>query len=288
MKVLVFGASGLLGTILCQRLEAAQHEVFRFERNAKYPCRGEAEIAQAFALALQQAQPECVINLIAATNVDQCEREMGHAALLNCFIPQILRHLCRLHAVSQVLHISSDQVYSGTGPHSEQLTLPVNVYGLTKLVGEYAVLQSGGCVLRTNFFGKSLVPGRSSFSDWLVQAGRSGTTLSVFNDVWISPLGLDSLCRAILHAIDIRLAGLYNLGSSGPGITKASFAKHLFLCLDLDDGLLNFVSVDSAKLAATRPKDMRMDSSHFVLSAAFTLPSIMQEIEHEAVRYQQV
>jgi dTDP-4-dehydrorhamnose reductase len=161
------------------------------------------------------------------------------------------------------------------------------VYALTKLCGEYAALQNGGCVLRTNFFGKSQASNRSSFSDWLVNGAKSGKILNVFDDVFFSPLGMDSLCKAIIRAMEIRLMGLYNLGSGAQGISKARMATMLLQRLDLDCRLLHYVNVDSARLFARRPKDMRMDSSLFAKEASFNIPTIEQEIENEAYYYAQ-
>lgn len=236
-----------------------------------------------FTRAIQCGNPDCVINLIAATNVDQCEQDMGIAALLNCFVPQVLSQLC-LARKTHLIQISSDQVYAGVGPHREDNTHPINIYALTKLVGEYAALQTGGCVLRTNFFGRSQTPGRVSFSDWLVQGGRNGIPHRVFEDVWFSPLGMNSLSRAIIRALEIRLTGLYNLGAAN-GISKAGFARALFARLGLDAALLNPASVTGAALGAPRPIDMRMDASRFATVAAFVLPTIEEEIDHEAIAY---
>jgi dTDP-4-dehydrorhamnose reductase len=286
MRVLIFGATGLLGTTLCQRLQAAGHLVSAFARTSDTPSDTEQEIRHTLTRAMTREHPDCVINLIAATSVDQCEKDMGYAALLNCFVPDVLSRLCQTRSV-HLIHISSDQVYDGAGPHIESRTHPINVYALTKLIGENPVLQTAGCVIRTNFFGKSHTKKRTSLSDWLVQAGRSGTPLNVFDDVFFSPLGIDSLSAAVLQAIEIRLEGLYNLGSQSDGISKAGFAKRLFARLGLDPSLLNFTSVDRAQLAAPRPRDMRMDSSAFSRATSFQIPTIEQEIDHEATYYQE-
>ena len=287
MKVLVFGATGLLGTTLCPRLTAANHNVLKFVRDAYNPCNTKDEITRAFTNAVRQAQPDCVINLIAATNVDECEVNMGYAALLNCFIPQTIGELCRNNfgPHAHFIQISSDQVYDGAGPHMESVTRPINAYALTKLVGEYTAFHHDGCVLRTNFFGKSATPNKSSFSDWLISGVRNGNQLNVFDDVYFSPLGIGSLCNAIVRAIEIRLTGLYNLGSVATGISKAAFARQMLRRTGLDDSLLNFVSVDDAKLVAPRPKDMRMNSSAFAKAASFPIPTIEQEIDNEAQNY---
>jgi dTDP-4-dehydrorhamnose reductase len=287
MKILVFGASGLLGSTLFQRLVAAGYTVSGFKRNADSPCNDQQAIEFAFSREFAHERPDCVINLIGATDVDDCERNLGRAAFLNCLVPQTLSRLCLAQPSKPVhlIHLSSDQVYKGDGPHLEGQTCPINVYALTKLVGEYSVPLSSGCVLRTNFFGKSQTIKRISFSDWLVNGARNGALLNVFDDVYFSPLGMDMLCRAIIRAIEIRLVGLYNLGSEGRGVSKAVFANMLFQRLGLETSLLNFVSIDSMPELVRRPRDMRMDSSKFSEAAAFPIPTIENEINDEAIWY---
>lgn len=282
MNILVFGAGGLLGRVLCRRLGEAGHTVTGFRRGGSDPCRDETEIAAAFTAAVERLAPDCVINLVAATDVDRCQRDMTHAALLNCFVPQVLSATCArgIHLV----HLSSDQVYGGDGPHHESAVSPVNAYALTKYVGEYPVLLAGGCVLRTNFFGPSLTPGRTSLSDWLVSAGRGGRPVTVFEDVLFSPLGMTTLSAAILRAIDVRLVGLFNVGAAD-WLSKADFARLLFERFGFDQRLLISSTIGDANLEAPRPRDMRMDSSRFSDVAGFVLPTVRKEIENEASAY---
>jgi dTDP-4-dehydrorhamnose reductase len=282
MKILVFGATGLLGTVLCQKLGEAGHAVTGFRRSEAAPCTTESEIGDAFAQAIDQAAPECVINLIAATNVDECQRNMAHAALLNCFVPQVLSNICGRKA--HLLHVSSDQVYGGDGPHDETRTSPVNAYGLTKAVGEYPVLLAGGCVLRTNFFGLSRTPGRASLSDWLISAGRAGRAVDVFDDVLFSPVGMTTVSAAIRKAAEAQLVGLFNVGAAD-WLSKADFARLFFEQLGLDQSLLKPRSVYMASLEAPRPLDMRMVSGRFRRLTGFELPTVQREIEYEAAAY---
>jgi dTDP-4-dehydrorhamnose reductase len=282
LKVLVFGASGLLGSTLCPFLRAAGHTVQVFTRSPQYRCSSEAQIIDAFSQILDQTSPDHVLNLIGATNVDLCEEDPNYADLLNYFVPQSLSRLCPTG--THLTHISTDQVYSGDGPHKEICAHPINIYAQTKLRGEHPVIDNGGCVLRVNFFGKSNSPSRKSLSDWLVAAGRQGEHVRVFEDVLFSPLRMTSLSMVILRVIEMRLAGLFNVGAQN-GISKATFARLLFKYLRLDCGLLESSSLDSVPLRAQRPLDMRMDSSHFATVTQVSLPSIEQEINHEAAEY---
>jgi dTDP-4-dehydrorhamnose reductase len=282
MRILVFGGSGLFGMVLCERLVQAGHKVDSFRRSPTAPCRTQNEILYAFRNAIELTNPDCIINLIAATNVEQCQADMGNAALLNCFVPHALGSLCTRS--QHLVQLSSDQVYEGEGPHDEQTTRPINTYALTKLIGEYPVLQAGGCVLRTNFFGMSRTQSRASLSDWLVAAGRNGQPVNVFEDVLFSPLGMETLSNAVIRAVELRISGLFNVGAVD-GVSKAQFARLLFETLGLDTSLLNPSTLDSAPLKAPRPRDMRMDCSRFSAVTGFRLPCVRSEIANEAIAY---
>ena len=65
------------------------------------------------------------------------------------------------------IHLSTDQVYSGKGPHNENMTNPINIYGKTKLEGEKVIDIANSCIIRTNFIGKSLTKDKKSLTDWI-------------------------------------------------------------------------------------------------------------------------
>ena len=50
-----------------------------------------------------------------------------------------------------LIHISTDQLYSGEGPHIENKINPLNVYALTKRLGEIEASKVPSSILRTNF-----------------------------------------------------------------------------------------------------------------------------------------
>lgn len=287
MKVFLLGSTGLLGTRLQKYLKQTEYEVHCFVRSEKFPCNTALEVYKALKINITEYKPDCIINLVASTNVDHCENNLLLASLLNTEFSHILADFCRsqesLHPY--IIHLSSDQVYSGCGPHNEAQANPINIYGLTKLLGEYPVLRDEGCVLRTNFFGKSLISDRSSFSDWLISNSQSNSPINVFNDVFFSPIGIESLCQAIVLCIERRIKGLYNLGSISHGISKAGFAHSIYKYFGLNQELLNDVSVISASLNAKRPTDMRMDSAHFASMTGFKIPTIEEEIERESDFY---
>ena len=280
MRILVFGASGLLGSFLLPHLARSGHEVIAFRRRP-----GEAGDARGletqFARAIDETRPQGVVNLIALTQVDACEDDLAQASLLNAQVPEMLSRLLARVPGGFLLQVSTDQLYGTAGPHLEEDFHPLNVYALTKYHGEFPVLERGGCVLRTNFFGRSLTSARTSLSDWILGEVAKGATVPVFDDVLFSPLGLHTLSRSIEALLVRRLPGLFNAGSAEQGLSKAEFAALLCRRLGLAGARLEPRSIDSLALRAPRPTDMRMRSARLAEALAWPTPDIHEEIEHE-------
>ncbi len=285
MNILLLGASGLLGSSLAPFLVARGHEVVALRRQRGIAYEDESTLATAIAATVDDTRPECIINLIAWTDVDACEANPARAELLNTRIPAMLGSLHERNTRPFLIHLSTDQLYDGPGPHAESNPRPPNVYALTKLRGEDPIINAGGCVLRTNFFGRSCTPARHSLSDWIVRSVGQGEVIRVFDDVLFSPLGLDSVCKAISFVLDIRCTGVFNLGSAARGISKGDFARRLCENLGLPSSRLLPSSIESTILRAPRPKDMRMNPHHFGQTTGWQVPDIDEEIEHECAKY---
>jgi dTDP-4-dehydrorhamnose reductase len=91
--------------------------------------------------AIETYEPDIVVNCAAVTDVNMCERAPEHALGVNALGAANIAIVCRMKGVS-LAHISTDYVFSGNnGPKSAgDETYPVNAYGLSKLLGEQAVL----------------------------------------------------------------------------------------------------------------------------------------------------
>ena len=105
--------------------------------------RGEADVRNVgdILYAVQRYKPDVVLNCAAVTDVDQCERAPDHAISVNALGAANVAIVCRMRDVPLV-HVSTDYVFSGSGgprDHRSE-TYPVNSYGLSKLLGESAVM----------------------------------------------------------------------------------------------------------------------------------------------------
>lgn len=171
---------------------------------------------------------------------------------------------------------STDQVYDAPANvrSIEEHPQPSNVYGLTKLWGEAVTRgHSKSCCLRLNFFSIGN-PDRPGLADFYISALRTGTAIKVFEDVWFNPLYGSHLADALLAVIDARPEGIFNLGASGPGVTKAEFARMIALEAGFDSSEFVSASTDDIPARARRPKGMIMAVNKIEMELGIKLPTV--------------
>ena len=117
-----------------------------------------------------------------------------------------------------------------------------------------------------------------SFSDWLIDSLVNEKAITVFDDVYFSPLSLKTLVELLEMVILKRQQGTFNLGSR-EGMSKADFAFKLAEVLGLPTEKMSRGGVGEVKLVARRAKDMRMDVTSFEKVFEVELPKLTQEIE---------
>jgi len=274
MKVLVAGGSGLLGGELSRQLRMLGYTVIVHSMNTAGDAQCDLTDLQSTIELIKEIKPDCIINLVALTNVDKCEIDLHSAYLLNVRVVENIAYAIANSGI-HLVQISTDHVYDGVGIQSECQIKLTNTYALTKYAGEIAASLVNGTVLRTNFFGPSALPGRLSISDWVLSNLRSGAPFNAFSDVIFNPLSMHTLCKMIAVVINMRIPGVFNLGSRFPQ-SKAEFALQLVFGLRTDK--LVSCSVDSMSLPAYRPKNMSMDCSSFERSFEIILPTLSDEI----------
>ena len=276
----------MLGSYLCRRLLVNGHNVLRQGRRANAELTIDPTDTDAMDDLIAEHPVDAIVNLIAATNVDQCEDDPQSAYRANVQVVEALTQAISSNSSlsPHLVQISTDHVYDGPGPHVEDHIAPCNVYALSKLAGELTAARVGATVLRTNFFGRSQCSGRTSLSDWIVSSLRAGQQITVFDDVLFSALHIDTLCMAIEMAVHSRHKGTFNVGCRD-GCSKAYLALGLAQRLGLDCNLLTMGSALDMKFRARRPLDMRMDTTHFKQTFRFTAPTFESQIDLTAQEY---
>lgn len=278
-KILVTGSSGLLGSTLLPTLSAAGHESITHARTHLANYLINLQDADEVASMIRTAAPDCIINLAALTNVDTCETDPDLAYRDNVLsVQNLVDSIQSYQPDCHLIHISTDQVYDGHGPHAENALTLRNTYAFSKVASEYAALQTSATVLRTNFFGRSLCEYRQSFSDWLVSNLLRKHSIKVFDDVMFSPLSGVTLSQVIEKLVHLKPHGVFNLGSR-EGMSKADFAYALARSLGYRSDCMHRAQASaSTSLKARRPNDMRMDSSRMESLLGSPLPTLLDEI----------
>jgi dTDP-4-dehydrorhamnose reductase len=279
LRVLVTGATGMLGCALAPYLQSCGHKVIRHGFSGLADVTTDLRERAPTAAMLDQCQPDAIIHLAALTNVDLCQTDPHQAYLLNVRTVENLCHwIKRQAAPCRLIHISTDQVYDGGAPSTESQVAIKNVYAFSKIASEIAAAAVPSCILRTNFFGRSQCLGRASFSDWLYRSLTDIIPIKVFDDVLFSALSINTLVGLIEKTLHQRMRGVYNLGAHG-GMSKADFAFAFAAALGLPDGHMQRTELgDMPSLSAYRPKDMRMDSTAFEERMTMRLPQLIDEI----------
>ncbi|WP_339859766.1 SDR family oxidoreductase [Thalassospira alkalitolerans] len=272
--ILLTGGYGGLGSALADRLDGSK-EVVRVGRQkaAQYQC--DLTDATAVACMISHICPSRVIHFAAATDVDLCEDNPHYAWMNNVLATRnLVEAIIDTAPETSVFFASTDQVYSGVGEHMELNISPVNVYGLTKLwAEEYIQRLSNHLVFRMNFFGVTK-SGGVSVLDWLANSAGLGRKITLFDDVLFNPLHANDLIETILLALDQRLTGLFNVGASDGGVSKADFLIMAAQLCNIDVKSFRRGSVDDMGFAAVRPKDMRMNVDRLQVALGVKLPSL--------------
>lgn len=177
MHILLLGKNGQLGWEL-RRTLAPLGAVTALD----YP---EIDLARPEGIrqVVRETRPQVIVNATAYTAVDRAESEPELALAINGRAPGVLAEEAAALGAA-LIHYSTDYVFDGEQdrPYTEEAPPnPLGVYGQSKLAGEQAVAQAGGChlILRTSWV-YSLR--RDSFVTKVMQWARQQRTLRMVTD----------------------------------------------------------------------------------------------------------
>ena len=210
---------------------------------------------------LEKISPDVVVHTAGLTSVDRCELLPALAHQANVEIAKNVAHATAMVGAALV-HVSTDHLFSGQQSLCTEVEppQPVNHYGRTKALAEIAVMQvnPAALVVRTNFFGWGHAT-RQSFTDWLINNLRAGKELSLFDNVFFTPILADALALASHELVDKGASGVFNLVGD-QRLSKYEFARILAEDFSLPEHLLLQHSFDGSELVAARPHDMSLDN----------------------------
>jgi dTDP-4-dehydrorhamnose reductase len=240
MKVMiaVIGAEGQVGKDVCEEFEKqgdVVHRLTHAQMNVESPHSVDAVLS---ALA-----PHVIVNTAAFHHVEQCEQNPEKAFAINAVgARNVAKTASRLGAL--VIHVSTDYVFDGNKnqPYLEtDRPQPLNVYGNSKLAGEYFV--SSVCprhfVLRTSaLYGKNpcRAKGGLNFVELMRKLAREGKDIKVVDSEFVTPTSTADVARQIVKLSRCDAYGLYHATAEG-SCSWYDFASEIFALSDLRPSL---------------------------------------------------
>jgi len=286
MRLLVTGASGLLGLNLCcvgaeRSMDVIGMVHTRGLKGAPF------EVIQGDLLAIDKSlskiealQPDAIIHCAAIADLNLAEKQPELTFQLNAEVPGRMAAAAANWGIPFV-HISTDAVFDGEkGNYKESdPTNPLSVYARTKLAGEQAVQDANpdAVIARVVFFGWSL-SGRRSLSEFFFNHLGAGKVVKGYTDTFFSPLYVEDLAEALLEMLDAKLAGIYHVVSP-ESISKYGFGVRIADKFGFDSRLITPIEAKSLDRGAQRSLNLTLNCDKLEKALDHQLQKVTEGIE---------
>lgn len=223
MKILILGASGMLGHVMLSVLSEqpslevigtirSKDGVVRLNPNLQRLCSIRLDVSNQDEIADVMAvhRPDVVVNCVGLIKQLAEANNPLSVLPLNAMLPHRLAHLCKILG-SRLIHISTDCVFSGSrGSYCEDdVSDATDLYGKSKYIGE--VYYPHCVTLRTSIIGHEL-SGKNALLEWFLsqQGPVRGFSRAIF-----SGLPTFELARVVRDYVLTKpaLSGLYHVAS---------------------------------------------------------------------------
>lgn len=239
MKIVILGATGLIGHKLLQTVNESEHDAYGIIHGSKMTF-ANIDFLQSDSIVesvdvlefdklhgiLHYIQPNVVLNCVGITKRKEDINDPIQAVSVNSLFPHRLANLAS-EMNFRVIHFSTDCVFNGDiGNYLEEsVTTGVDTYGKTKALGEIRYPHT--LTIRSSFIGRELA-GRTEHLEWLIS--QNGRTIKGFTHAMYSGVSTIYISRVVLDIIENHpeLSGLYQLA------TPDHISKYDLLCLARD------------------------------------------------------
>lgn len=232
MKLLIIGKTGQLGSKLV--IDADQSPDFVVIA----PDKKELDISDhwKFLKIIRNEKPDVVINTAAFHNLKLCEQNPLAAFRYNCVAVKNMAEMCNKQNIKFVT-FSTNYVFDSYDSlfDEDSVPSPIQMYGISKLAGEYATLNYNGTVIRTSvLYGMN---GRENFIDKRIKDSEKYNSIEVDCKQLVSSTYAGDLSKAILQLINEEHWGIYHLINEGHH-TWYDLTKEIYNIMDIDTPVL--------------------------------------------------
>ena len=220
--------------------------------------------------------PDVVVHCAAWTAVDAAEDEENKSKVMaiNFQGTKYIAEACK-RINCKMIYISTDYVFNGEGDKPWQPDCkdyaPLNIYGLSKLLGEKAVAEtlSKYFIVRIAWvFGNN----GNNFIKTMLNLGKKYDMLRVVNDQIGTPTYTFDLARLLVDMVKTDRYGYYNVTNEGGFISWYDFACEIFKQAGYNIRVVSVTTEEYGLSKAKRPFNSRLDKSKLLKSGFQPLP----------------
>lgn len=281
MKILVTGSNGQLGHDCMNELKVRNHDAIGVDIEEM-----DITVLASVEKVLNEIKPEAVIHCAAWTAVDDAEDEgkKEKVHLINAIGTENIAKICK-QLGCKMMYISTDYVFDGKGQNPWQPDCkdfkPLNVYGRTKLDGEFAVsrnLNNYFIVRIAWVFGQN----GNNFINTMLKLGKNSDKITVVKDQIGTPTYTIDLARLLIDMIESEKYGYYHATNEGGYISWYDFTKEIFrqaVALghaEYSEDKITVIPVTTTEYGvskASRPFNSRLDKSKLIENGFTPLPT---------------
>ena len=286
MKVFVTGVNGQVGHDVMQELVNRGHRAIGSGSSKIY--RGTDSVADMPYIQMDvtdaeevmeritELKPDAVIHCSAWTAVDAAEDEENREKVyaLNVKGPENIAKSC--HDVgAKLVYLSTDYVFDGQGDRPWQpedtIFAPVNVYGQSKLEGEFAIVRNTNKFFIVRIAWVFGLNGRN-FVKTMINVGKEHESVRVVKDQIGTPTYSKDLARLLVDMIETDKYGYYHATNEGGYISWYEFCKEIYRQYGLKTEVIPVSTAEYGLSKASRPFNSRLDKSKLLLTGFSLLP----------------
>lgn len=179
---------------------------------------------------IKKTNPFVIINLMANTDVNFCEKNKKKSLLDNFLTNKIVTDICKKNNIPLV-YFSTDQLFDGKSKFytEKSRTKPLNNYSKHKLKSEKYITKNlkKYLIIRTNFFANN---SKSSLINFI----KKNKTIKGYVDVIFNPLHIINVWKIVYFLIENKYYGIFNLCADDT-LSKYKFIKKVSKKLSLNN-----------------------------------------------------
>ena len=293
MKVLVTGVSGQLGYDVVNNLISRGYEAIGSDIHKMYngvadgsPVTTaqyiEMDITEKNSVnnVLTELKPDVIIHCAAWTAVDAAEKEENRVRVdaINHIGTRNIANAAK-SIDAKMVYISTDYVFDGQGTRpwepDDKSFAPLNVYGQSKLDGEFAVsklLEKFFIVRIAWVFGKN----GKNFIKTMLRIGKNREFVTVVDDQIGTPTYTFDLARLLVDMVETEKYGFYHVTNSeidGQYISWADFTQWIYDVAGYSTKVNKVTTMEYGASVAARPFNSRLDKKKLVEAGFMPLPT---------------